>query len=456
MNKTLAETSVCDVLVIGAGPAGLCAARAAASRGAQVLVLDDNPAPGGQIWRSGPGVEMPALARRLLHEVQGCSAIRILHSAKVVGVLEAHTLLVETDTAAIRLRWQKLILCTGARERLLPFPGWTLPGVTGAGGLQALIKGGMPVRGERIVIAGTGPLLLAAAATARKAGAELLLVAEQARLQSVARFALQLPRWPSKLLQALQLRDAAYRTSSTVLSVGGEGTVESVTLQQAGRTVTLACERVACGYGLLPNTSLAEALGCSLRPGPGSAGIAVDEHQRSSVAHIFAAGECTGTGGSESAMAQGSVAGYAALEALQMAARYAKERARWSAFATLAARCFALDERLKNLPQPDTLVCRCEDVSHAALQAHGNWTAAKIHTRCGMGACQGKVCGPAAQFLYGWDLPVARLPLTTARIATLAAAGISHAEGQSVPGAPNQRVLAAQAFSPAASPGNAR
>jgi NADPH-dependent 2,4-dienoyl-CoA reductase/sulfur reductase-like enzyme len=428
MNKTLPETSACDVLVVGAGPAGLCAARAAASCGAQVLVLDDNPAPGGQIWRSGPGVEMPALAHRLLREVQACSAIRILHSAKVVGVLDAHTLLLETDTAAIRLRWQKLILCTGARERLLPFPGWTLPGVTGAGGLQALIKGGMPVRGERIVIAGTGPLLLAAAATARKAGAELLMVAEHARLQSVARFALQLPRWPSKLVQALQLRDAAYRTSSTVLSVRGEGKVESVTVQQGGRTVALACDRVACGYGLVPNTGLAEALGCRVQPEAGSAGIAVDEQQRSSHPHIFAAGECTGTGGSESAMAQGSIAGLAAMEAQQMAGRYEKERARWSAFAALVARCFALDDSLKTLPQPDTLVCRCEDVSHMALQGYGNWTSAKIHTRCGMGACQGKVCGSAAQFLYGWNRPEARMPFTTARIATLAAAGASHSD----------------------------
>ena len=144
---TTARSESCDVLIVGAGPAGLCAARAAASRGAQVVVLDDNPAPGGQIWRTGPGVETPAAARALLRDVQAHRNIRILNSAKVVGVLPDHWLLVETDSAAIRMHWSTLILCTGARERLLPFPGWTLPGVTGAGGLQALIKGGMPVRG---------------------------------------------------------------------------------------------------------------------------------------------------------------------------------------------------------------------------------------------------------------------------------------------------------------------
>lgn len=422
------QTEACDVLIVGAGPAGLSAARAAASHGAEVVVLDDNPAPGGQIWRGGPGVELPAVARALLRDVAAHRSIRILNSAKVVGVLGANKLLVETDKAAIRMQWGKLILCTGARERLLPFPGWTLPGVTGAGGLQALIKGGMPVRGERIVIAGTGPLLLAAADTARKAGAELLMVAEHASLQSVARFAMQLARWPSKLVQALQLRDAAYRALTTVRSVSGHDKVESVTLQQGARTVTLACDRVACGYGLVPNTHLAEALGCSLHHANGLAAIAVDAQQATSVHAIYAAGECTGTGGSESAMAQGSIAGYAAVGELQMAQSYEKERARWSTFAALAATCFALDDSLKNLPQADTLICRCEDVSHAALQAHSNWKSAKIHTRCGMGACQGKVCGTAAQFLYGWDMPEARLPFSTARIGTLAAAGDTGSE----------------------------
>lgn len=417
-----ASSESCDVLVVGAGPAGLSAARAAASRGAQVVVLDDNPAPGGQIWRTGPGVETPAVARALLREVQAHRNIRILNSAKVVGVLAAHVLLVETDSTAIRMQWSTLILCTGARERLLPFPGWSLPGVTGAGGLQALIKGGMPVRGERVVIAGTGPLLLAAAASVRKAGAHLLLVAEHANLQSVARFALQLPRWPSKLLQAMQLRDAAYRASSTLMSVAGDGKVQFATIQQGGRNVTLACDRVACGYGLVPNTALAEALGCALRKADGLSAISVDAQQASSIATVYAAGECTGTGGSESAMAQGSIAGFAAIGELQMARGYEKERARWSAFAALATTCFALDDSLKALPQPDTLVCRCEDVSHGALRAHSSWTAAKIHTRCGMGACQGKVCGTAAQFLYGWNMPDARIPFSTARIGTLAAA----------------------------------
>lgn len=421
MNAMAAIRSSCDVLVVGAGPAGLSAALAAASRGAQVVVLDDNPRVGGQIWRGGPAVELPAVAVQLQRDMAAASSVRILHATKVIGPLGVNTLLLENPDTAIHMHWGKLILCTGARERLLPFPGWTLPGVTGAGGLQALIKGGMPVRGERVVIAGTGPLLLAAAATARKAGAQVLRVAEHASLSRVAGFAAQLPRWPSKLLQALQLHDGAYRTHTTVLSVQGEHKVESVTLQQGKHQVTLDCDRVACGYGLVPNTALAESLGCSTEQQDGVTAIRADALQATSQPNIYAAGECTGIGGSERAMAQGRIAGYAAIDEIRKAQSHAPERAHWSAFAASANACFTLDDRLKKLPAQDTLVCRCEDVSHGALQAHRSWTEAKMHTRCGMGACQGKVCGMAAQFLYGWQTPEARLPLTVARIDTLAA-----------------------------------
>jgi NADPH-dependent 2,4-dienoyl-CoA reductase/sulfur reductase-like enzyme len=411
---------VFEVLVIGAGPAGLSAAKAAASAGAQVLVLDDNPITGGQIWRGGPFADLPAVATSLQRAVAACATVRIVNSAKVVGILDANTLLVETPDAAFRVRWNKLVLCTGARERLLPFPGWTLPGVTGAGGLQALIKGGMPVRGQRVVIGGSGPLLFAVAATARKAGAKVLLVAEQVSLARVTGFARKLPLWPAKLVQAVQLRDTAYRTSSTVTSVQGAGKVESVTVQQGDRTVTLDCDRVAVGFGLVPNVSLAQALGCALLHIGGVDVVAVDAQQASSVADIFAAGECTGIGGCERALAQGSMAGYAAIGDSHKARSFEKDRKYWSAFADHANSCFALDARLKNLPAPDTLVCRCEDVSHQTLQRYSSWTEAKIHSRCGMGACQGKVCATAAQFLYGWDVPEPRLPLTMARVGTLA------------------------------------
>jgi NADPH-dependent 2,4-dienoyl-CoA reductase/sulfur reductase-like enzyme len=235
-------------------------------------------------------------------------------------------------------------------------------------------------------------------------------------------FARKLPLWPSKLVQAMQLREASYRTSSTVLSVKGQGKVQQVTLQQGSRTVTLDCDRVAVGYGLVPNTGLAEALGCILHTQDDAGAVTVNMHQQTSVPGIYAAGECTGTGGCERALAQGSIAGFAANGENTKARAFEKDRAYWSAFAAHSNACFALDDALKKLPQADTLVCRCEDVTHGAMQVHSNWTDAKIHTRCGMGACQGKVCGTAAQYLYGWQMPGPRMPFTVARLGTLACA----------------------------------
>ena len=160
----------CDLLIIGAGPAGMAAALAAAPSGMRIVVVDDNPAPGGQIWRDGPGVQLPTLARQYREGLARHSNIEVLSGTRVVGLGDrvhagdAPTLILENATRGWTQHAGRTILCTGARELLLPFPGWTLPGVTGAGGLQALIKGGVEVRGRRIVIAGTGPLLLAAAA----------------------------------------------------------------------------------------------------------------------------------------------------------------------------------------------------------------------------------------------------------------------------------------------------
>jgi NADPH-dependent 2,4-dienoyl-CoA reductase/sulfur reductase-like enzyme len=415
------KSSSCDLLIVGAGPAGMAAALAAAPSGARITLLDDNPAPGGQIWRDGPSAHLPPQALQLREALARCANVRVLCGTRVVSLAGAGALLLEDAERGWVQRYDKLILCTGARELLLPFPGWTLPGATGAGGLQALIKAGLPVAGKRIVIAGSGPLLLAAAATARKSGAQVLCVAEQASLASVAAFAAQLARWPGKALQALTLADKSYRTSCHIVSAQGRGRIESVRLQQGSKAAEIACDRVACGFGLVPNTQLGQLLGCTLVPALGGAqALAFDTFQATSVPGVYAAGECTGFGGSERALAQGMIAGHAAVGNSASAQQHWSGRARWDAFATRLHRHFALATSLKNIPRPDTLVCRCEDVPHAALAQCSGWTDAKLHTRCGMGACQGRVCGAAAQFLFGWAPPAARPPLSPARIATLA------------------------------------
>jgi NADPH-dependent 2,4-dienoyl-CoA reductase/sulfur reductase-like enzyme len=415
--RELANT---DLLIIGAGPAGLTAALAAAPSGARITVIDDNIAPGGQIWRDGPGAALPVQALRLREAVAHCTNVQVLCGTRVISVIDTRSLLLEDGKRGWTQHFDTLILCTGGRELLLPFPGWTLPGVTGAGGLQALIKAGLPVQGERIVIAGSGPLLLAAAATARKAGASVLRIAEQATLGSVTAFAARLAQWPSKALQALTLADPSYRAGTLLVAAQGLKHVESVQLRQMGRNSNIACDRVASGFGLVPNTQLGQLLGCALTTERvGIQALKVDAMQATSVPGVYAAGECTGFGGVERALAQGKIAGLAAINETRAAQAIRPERARWEAFASQLNRHFALDPALRQMPRADTLVCRCEDVTHASLSQCSDWTDAKLHSRCGMGACQGRVCGAAAQFLYGWTPPVPRPPLSPARISTL-------------------------------------
>lgn len=404
-----------DLLIIGAGPAGMSAALAAAPSGARIIVLDDNPLPGGQIWRDGPQASLPDQARQMRERLHASGNIRHHAGTRVIACSGPKQLLVEDADHGWVIGYDKLILCTGARELLLPFPGWTLPGVTGAGGLQALIKGGVPVKDQRVVIAGSGPLLLASAATAKHNGAKVLHIAEQASSGAVARFALQLPRWPGKLLQSFSLFDPHYRTGTHVVAALGNERLEGVRLKQQGKIVELACDRLACGFGLIPNTQLGQALGCAL---DGTA-LAVDAWQATSVVDHYAAGECTGFGGSELALVEGTIAGHGAVGNTTAARDLWPRRARWQGFANTLNRAFSLDPQLKSLAQPDTLVCRCEDVPYAALAGHTDWRAAKLASRCGMGACQGRVCGGALQHLFDWQPSAPRPPFNPARIETL-------------------------------------
>ena len=404
-----------DLLIIGAGPAGMSAALAAASSGARIVLLDDNPLPGGQIWRDGPQAHLPKQARQLRERLAASGNIHRHSGTRVIACSGPRQLLVENADRGWLIDYDKLILCTGARELLLPFPGWTLPGVTGAGGLQALIKGGLPVRGERLVIAGSGPLLLASAATAKHYGAQVLRIAEQATSAAVAGFAVQLPRWPGKLVQSLTLFDRQYRTGTHVVAALGEEKLEGVRLRQQGKIIELACDRLACGFGLIPNTQLGQALGCELA---GTA-LAVDAWQATTLADHYAAGECTGFGGSERALVEGAIAGHAAVGNSAAAEQLWPRRAHWQGFARALNSAFRLDPQLKALAHADTLVCRCEDVPYAAIAGHTDWRSAKLASRCGMGACQGRVCGGALQYLFDWQPSAPRPPFSPARIETL-------------------------------------
>ncbi len=417
-----------DVLVVGGGPAGIAAAVGAAESGVRVGIVDENVAPG-----------RPDLARRAVGGTHILPKPRVwLARLKKAGVImlcgkrvfhhpEAGVLMAEGLDDVWELSYRDLVLATGARERFLPFPGWTLPNVMGAGGLQALVKSGLPIQGKRVVVAGTGPLLLAVAAYLHKHGANIPLICEQASASKLARFAMMLIRHPEKIFQGLQLRKdiagISLATSSWPVEAHGKRTLEAVTISRAGKSETVQCDYLACGFHLVPNTELSVLLGCRTRCGY----VQVDELQQTSAQGIFCAGEPTGIGGVDLALIEGQIAGLAAIGRTSEAKALFSKRERFRRFARLLDETFCLRSELRTLPSADTLICRCEDVSYSRLREHTSWRAAKLHTRCGMGPCQGRICGPATQFLFKWNPDSVRPPIFPARVEHLAA------QSQSIP-----------------------
>jgi D-hydroxyproline dehydrogenase subunit alpha len=378
-----------EVAIVGAGPAGIFAARAAA-RKAQVLVLDDNIRPGGQIWRRNP----------FLTTLPG--SVTLKTGVRVLGPWQERSLLLETPDGPTVLQYDRLILATGARELFLPFKGWTLPNVTGAGALQALIKEGWNIRGKRIVIAGTGPLLLAVASLARKQGGKVLGILEQAPAKQVLAFACQTALHPSKAAQAINLGSGAfaiYRTNAFVVEAIGKDRLAAVAYQIGEKKYQVDCDIAAVGYGLIPNNELAAVLGCEIRDGY----VVVDNEQRTTVPNLFAAGEVTGIGGVEKSMIEGEIAGLCSTG--QPADHCWRRRDRTWQFVKLLEKSFRLSPALKNLATDDTILCRCEDVNFGEINRYQNWRLAKLQRRIGMGPCQGRVCGPAFSFLCGSGIP---------------------------------------------------
>ena len=415
-----------DIVVVGAGPAGLAAAAAAASAGRKVAVLDDNPGVGGQIWRSGTERSAPDHAReRAIASFHASGAVlftgfQVVEAVASPGSLRAWS---PTEQRLDIFHFQSLVIATGARERFLPFPGWTLPGVFGAGGLQALARSGYDLRRKRVVVAGTGPLLLAVAAHLKQDGAEIVTIAEQASIRQLSRFANSLFRRPGKVLQGLRLRaelsDVSYRTGCWVTAAEGSNTVAAVSLTDGSRTWSEACDMLACGFHLVPNTELASLLGCRVT----EAGVHVDADQQTSVPGIYCAGEPTGVAGLDAATVQGKIAGLCAAGRSADAARVHRRRDAEAAFGRAMTRAFTLRPEVLKLADPTTIVCRCEDVPLGALQ-HSvtplrSWTDAKLQTRCGMGPCQGRICGPALEAIFGWRNTSVRPPLFPVPISAL-------------------------------------
>ncbi|MEU7998404.1 NAD(P)/FAD-dependent oxidoreductase [Micromonospora sp. NPDC049060] len=446
-----------DVVVVGAGPAGLAAAATLGRHGAAVTVVDEQEQPGGQIYRRPPAGFTPpaapsAAGRALLAEATAAPGVRWLADTTVWGVLGTRAGLdgyageqpppgryrVATHgPAGVRLLEPRAVLLTaGAYDLPVPFPGWTLPGVLTAGGVQTFVKAQGLLPGGRFVLAGGHPLLLVVAAQLVRAGARVVEVALVQRrrdllpgpagLAAVAGAGGKIAEGVGAL-RVLRRAGVPVRFATVVRRADGDPDLSAVTLAEVGPTGQpvpgtdreVPCDVLALGYGFVPSVELARQAGCAVTWDSPAGGWVVghDEWLRTSVPRIAVAGELTGVAGAEQAEVEGRLAALGVLRdlgllderrAAALADPVRRELRRRRRFVTQVLDRFAPDRAaLGSLVTDDTVLCRCEEVragdvrrAVAANPHLGTANAVKLVTRAGMGLCQGRSCQPGlCQFI---------------------------------------------------------
>lgn len=448
-----------DLAVIGAGPAGIAAALAAREHRLSVTVIDDQPGPGGQIWR---GIETAEGAEALGADyAAGLARARALREAGVEyrpGTTLWHldrdgTLCLSGPGRASSITARRVVLATGALERPVPFPGWTLPGVMTAGAAQIALKTGAAVPSGPVVLAGQGPLLWLIAQQLVVAGAAPALVLETREagvLRTAARHWRGLVRGRSALAKGLALiRSVQAAGVPIVRGVRGLRAEGGGSLARVGwRGGATDATTLLVHEGVIPNVQVSLALGLDhvwdeaqlcWRP-------KVDRFGASSADTIAIAGDGAGIAGWQAAEARGRLAGLDAAFRLGRIDRATRDALAgpWLAAEdrALAIRPFldALYRPAREVlvpPDPETIVCRCEEVTagrvrEAARLGAAGPNQAKAYLRCGMGPCQGRLCGPAVAALIADErgVPVAsvgtyrpRAPYKPLTVAELADAG---------------------------------
>jgi NADPH-dependent 2,4-dienoyl-CoA reductase/sulfur reductase-like enzyme len=410
-----------DIAVLGAGPAGLAAAAAAHRSCARVTLVDSAPRVGGQYWRHRAGEDGPRTP------VDFRPGHAIWHVERTADGFTTHTTAGEIRSATV-------IVATGAFDRQLPFPGWTLPGVFTAGGAQALLKGHGVVVGERVVVAGTGPFLLPVATGLAAAGARVLGVFEAGSPLGFARHPTAVLRNPGKLaegagyLRILRRHRIPFHTRQTVVAAHGDDRVRAVTVAKLDRQWRvlaereIECDAVAVGYGFTPQLEIPLQLGCDTHlDADGSLVATADDRQRASVAGVYLAGEVCGVGGAQLSVVEGEIAGTYAAGAVP-ARRELRRRAVLRGFAAAMHRTYPVEAGWQTWLDDDTVVCRCEEVPVREIRraielGAGEPRTVKLLARPGMGLCQGRMCGYPTACLTG--------PLTAAGLLGMSARPIA-------------------------------
>lgn len=432
-------------VIVGAGPAGLGAAVELVRRGIEPLILDENLAPGGQIYKQPAshvdpsGLRLPLesyrLGQMLLEEVRAAQgAIRYLAGACVIGVFDNLEMSYTAGGPVESVQPDTILLAPGAYDRVVPFPGWTLPGVITVGGLQSLLKHHGILPGAQIVLAGSGLLTLLVAAQMVAAGHPPAALIEATGRSDLLSALPGLLLQPSMLREGLylfrRLRQAGVRVlqRAAVLRAHGAQRLDRIEVApvdehwrpDASRTETVATDCLAIGFGLVPEVSLVRLAGAEFdyRPELGGWVPRYNAEMETDRAGVFVAGDGCGIRGAEIAQLQGRLAGMAMAERLGAPQRSDDRAARRRLQESLEHRMYArrgLEQVFQVRPgiydviDDDTLLCRCEEITCREAR---EWldrgvnspTQLKMASRIGMGRCQGRFCGPNLRDVLAYEL----------------------------------------------------
>jgi D-hydroxyproline dehydrogenase subunit alpha len=424
MNTEITPT---PLTVVGAGPAGIYAAHAAAQAGIAVTLIDENQFPGGQYYRQAPQeIKLPASLEHAeagsVYSLLNHPNIKVLANQVVWGVFEERLLALADKTSTSTLQVDKLVLAPGAYERPIAFPGWTLPGVMGAGATLRMIKTQGLLPGKRVLLAGMGPLQLPLASLLLGLGVEVVCIAEAARPISGLGVIAPMLENPDRVQEAFSYFSALlknhtpYLFNHAILRVEGQEQVERAVIAVLDRTgkpipgteKSYDVDCVCLGYGFLPLFQVPVAIGCELRYDPALRWYLPwhRENMETSVPGVFVAGDVTDMGGAKVAEVEGRVAGLTA--AFQLGAfneaeyqrllrpELAKLR-RMNRLARAFQKMYAFPEELAFLADDETIICRCEEVTLGKLKqvlelGVENLSQVKRLSRAGMGYCQGRNC----------------------------------------------------------------
>ncbi|QVW21497.1 FAD-dependent oxidoreductase [Pseudomonas hormoni] len=414
-----------SVVIIGAGPAGIRAAQTLVAHGVRPILLDEAARGGGQIYRRQPANFKRSAVKLYGFEARKANALhQTIDELREQLDYRPETLVWNAEDGALdtlhearaaRLEFSRVIVATGATDRVLPVPGWTLPGVYSLGAAQIALKFQGCAIGERVVFAGSGPLLYLVAYQYAKAGATVVAVLDSSPFSAQARALPGLLSQPATLAKGIYYRSwltvhgIPVHQGATLKRINGEQRVQSLSWSNPSGEHALDCDAVAFAHGLRSETQLADLLGCAFAWNPLNRAWLPqrDSAGRSSVAEVYLAGDGAGIMGADAAEMAGERTALALLEdndypiAPQRGVQLEQALGRIDTFRHGLERAFVFPENWAADTADDVMICRCEevragDIREVVREGHWEINRVKAHCRVGMGRCQGRMCGAAA------------------------------------------------------------